>query len=133
MRTETKLFALLVAFFAPVAVIYGFFTHWREPVGVVGLLLASGLAALIAFFMYWTGRKVDERPEDNPEGEIADADGDYGFFSPYSWWPMALGAAAAVVFLGLAVGWWLMIIGIPLLLLSAVGWVFEYFHGEHAL
>ena len=27
-------------------------------------------------------------PEDNPDAEIYDGAGEYGFFSPHSWWPM---------------------------------------------
>jgi uncharacterized membrane protein len=44
-----------------------------------------------------------------------------------------VGACAAVVFLGLAVGWWLVIIGMFLASLAVIGWTFEYFRGEHAV
>ena len=64
---------------------------------------------------------------------ISAAEGEYGFFSPHSWWPLALAASAAVVFLGLAVGWWLVIIGICLTGLATIGWTFEYFRGENAV
>ena len=133
MKVETKLFGLLVVFFLPVAYIYGHFTRWHEPVGFAGLVLTAALCALIAFYLWWTGRKLEERPEDDPAGEIAQAEGDYGFFSPHSWWPLAVGATAAMVFLGLAIGWWLVIIGIPLAAMAVVGWTFEYFKGDHAL
>jgi hypothetical protein len=43
-----------------------------------------------------------------------------------------LAAAGAIVFLGLAVGWWLMYIGIGLGALALVGWAFEYWRGAHA-
>ena len=36
-------------------------------------------------------------------------------------------------FLGLAVGWWLFIIGASIGVVGLVGWTFEYFKGEHAL
>ena len=133
MKVEYKLFAVLFVFSAIMGVIYGIFTHWHEPVGVVGLFLTGGLALMIAFFFWWTGRKTDLRPDDDPDGEISSVEGEFGFFSPHSWWPLFLGASGAIVFLGLAVGWWLVILGIPLLALSAVGWVFEYFRGEEAI
>ncbi len=133
MKVEYKLFAVLFVFSAVMGVIYGIFTHWHEPVGVVGLFLTGGLALMIAFFFWWTGRKTDLRPDDDPDGEISSVEGEFGFFSPHSWWPLFLGASGAIVFLGLAVGWWLVILGIPLLALSAVGWVFEYFRGEEAI
>ena len=133
MKVEYKLFSILFSFSAVMGVIYGIFTHWHEPVGVVGLFLTAGLCLMIAFFLWFTGRKIDLRPDDNPDALISDVEGDFGFFSPHSWWPFFLGLSGAIVFLGLAVGWWMVIIGIPLLALSAIGWVFEYFRGEEAI
>jgi Cytochrome c oxidase subunit IV len=133
MKIEYKLFVILAVFFVPVGVAYGHFTGWAEPVGTVGLFLSAGLGAMIAFYLYVTGRRLPERPEDNPGGEIAEQEGDYGFFSPHSWWPLPLAAAAAVCFLGLAVGWWLFIIGAAFGVVALVGWTFEYFKGPHAV
>ena len=133
MRVEFKLFAWIGGFFTVVGLIYGTVTHWDEPVGPFGLLLCAGLSALIGFYLWWTGRKLDPRPEDDPLALISVAEGEYGFFSPHSWWPLALGASSAVVFLGLAVGWWLFIIGACLATLATIGWTFEYFRGENAV
>jgi len=133
MKVEFRLFALIGVFFVVVGLIYGFFTKWDEPVGPFGLLLCAGLSALIAFYLWWTGRKLDPRPEDDPMALISVAEGEYGFFSPHSWWPLALGASSAMVFLGLAVGWWLFIIGMCFATLATVGWTYEYFRGENAV
>ena len=133
MKVEYKLFSILFSFSLIMALIYGYFTRWHEPVGVVGLFLTAGLCLMIAFFLWFTGRKIDLRPDDNPDALISDVEGDFGFFSPHSWWPLFLGLSGAIVFLGLAVGWWMVIIGLPLLALSAIGWVFEYFRGEEAI
>ncbi|HET8600325.1 MAG TPA: cytochrome c oxidase subunit 4 [Segeticoccus sp.] len=133
MKVETGVFAGLTVFFAVVGTLYGMWGDWYEPVGFIALYLAGGLSALIGFYMFWTGRKLEPRPEDDPDGEIAQAEGDYGFFSPHSWWPLALGASSAVIFAGLAVGWWLVILGIPFAVLATIGWTFEYFRGDHAL
>ena len=133
MKVEYKLFAWICAFFTVVGVIYGVVTDWSEPVGPFGLLLCAGLSALIGFYLWWTGRKLDPRPEDDPLAPISAAEGEYGFFSPHSWWPLALGASSAVVFLGLAVGWWLFIIGMCFAAMATIGWTFEYFRGENAV
>ena len=133
MKIEYKLFVILAIFFVPVGLAYGHFTGWSEPVGTVGLFLSAGLGAMIAFYLLVTGRRLPERPEDNPSGEIAEQEGDYGFFSPHSWWPLPLAGAAALCFLGLAVGWWLVIIGATLGVVALVGWTFEYFKGPHAV
>jgi len=133
MKVESRLFGLGTLLFAPLGLIYGYFTQWREPVGPVALMLSALLSALVGFFLWWTGRKLDPRPEDDPSALISAAEGEYGFFSPHSWWPLALAAASAVVFLGLAVGWWLFIIGIVVSALATIGWTFEYFRGENAV
>lgn len=132
MRTETRLFIVLAVFFAPVAVLYGIFSDWEEPVGTVALGLTAGLGAMLAFYLWATGRRLPERAEDNPSGEIEEHEGDYGFFSPHSWWPLPLAGAGAICFLGLAVGWWLFIIGAAFGVIALVGWTFEYFKGPHA-
>jgi hypothetical protein len=133
MKVEYKLFFGIGGFFGVVGLIYGLVTHWREPVGPLGLFLGAGLSTLIAFYLWETGRKLDPRPEDDPLAPISAAEGEYGFFSPHSWWPLAVAASTAVLFLGLAVGWWLFTMGILLAALATIGWTYEYFRGEHAV
>ncbi|HZX99348.1 MAG TPA: cytochrome c oxidase subunit 4 [Dermatophilaceae bacterium] len=133
MKVEFRLFVVIGVFFTVVGLIYGTATHWTEAVGPFGLFLCAGVAALIGFYLWETGRKLGPRPEDDPSALISAAEGEYGFFSPHSWWPLAVAASAAVVFLGLAVGWWLVIIGMFLAALAVIGWTFEYFRGEHAV
>ncbi len=132
MKTESKIFLFLFAFFIFFAPFYGWLTQWKELLGPTALFLTAMLAALVWFYLQHTGKKLPLRPEDNPDAVQADAEGDYGNFSPNSWWPLAAGFAMSVTFGGLAVGWWLAIIGIFLLVLSLVGWVFQYYHGEYA-
>jgi hypothetical protein len=131
-KVETTIFGAGAIFFTPIAVIYGFVTSWHEPVGAAALFLTGGLAALIALYLFFTSRRIDPRPEDDPQGEIFQGSGDQGVFAPYSWWPLPLAFAAALVFAGLAVGWWLFIIGAGLAVIGLVGWVFEFYRGEHA-
>lgn len=133
MKVEYKLFTIIGVFAAVMGVIYGYFTHWEEPVGPVALFLTGGLCAMIAFYLWRTGAKLDPRPDDDPYGEIDQIEGDFGFFAPYSWWPLFLGLAAAILFLGAAVGWWLVIIAIPFGAVALVGWVFEYSKGDDAV
>ncbi len=133
MRLETKLFTYLFCFFVPVALLYGFWSNWSEPIGVTVLTLSAGLFALVAFFFWMTGRSLPLRPEDNLDGEISEAEGDYGYFVASSWTPLWLALAAAVMFTGLAVGWWLFIIGAFFGVVALVLWVFESFSGEYAI
>ena len=131
MKIETMVFGIGVFFFTPIAVIYGLLSNW-EWVGTVGLFLLVGLSALTASYLWITGRRIDERPEDNPQGEIPEGAGEQGMFSPHSWWPLPLALSGAIVFSGLAFGWWMVYVGIALGAVSLVGWVYEYYRGAHA-
>ena len=136
MKVEYKLFLYLVAFFAIVATIYSYWTVSSgrdEWVGIVALTLTAIMCGLVAWYLHKTGRRLDACPDDDPEGEIAQHAGPYGHFSPHSWWPLWVGLAAGAVFLGVAVGWWMVLIATPFLAIATVGWVFEYFRGEHAV
>jgi hypothetical protein len=132
LRVESWLFGAGTFFFAPVGVVYGILTSWREPVGFVGLFLTAGLSLMVGWYLWFTSRHIDARPEDDPQAPIEAAAGEYGFFSPHSWWPLPLAAASALVFLGAAVGWWIALIGVGLSGLALIGWVFEYWRGAHA-
>jgi hypothetical protein len=131
-KAETRLFGFGLAFFALVAVVYGFMTGWKELVGFPALLLTALLAGLIAFYLRYTARHVDPRPEDDSYAEIHQGAGEQGVFAPQSWWPFPLALGAAMSFMGLAVGFWLFYIGAAVSVLAVVGWVFEFYRGEHA-
>ena len=121
MKVESWLFSAGVFFFVPLAAVYTAVTDWREPVGSVTLLLTGGLSIMIGWYLWFTSRHIDDRPEDDPAARIEDAAGEYGFFSPHSWWPLPLAASAALAFLGLAIGWWMVILGGLFACLALVG------------
>jgi cytochrome c oxidase subunit 1 len=64
--------------------------------------------------------------------EIEDADPDYGFFSPHSWWPLALAIAVVVVIIGVVFAAWLAVLGVGLLVAALIGFMFEYYRGPFA-
>jgi hypothetical protein len=129
-KIEGALFAIGTAFFGVVAAAYWFIT--QEIVGTTALALTGGLAFLVAFYLLFTARRVGTRPEDDPLAVIEDAEPDYGFFSPHSWWPIAVAIATGITIFGLVFAVWLLILGIGLLMLALVGFVFEYYVGEFA-
>ncbi|MFV0463741.1 MAG: cytochrome c oxidase subunit 4 [Nostocoides sp.] len=133
MKVEYLVFGSVGVFLGIMAPIYGVATNWREPVGPVALIMCALLGLMVTYYLWFTGKKIGMRPEDDADGEIGQFEGDYGFFSPYSWQPLFLAGSAALCFLGLAVGWWLFIIGAALGLFALIGWTFEYWHGERAL
>lgn len=125
MKFGYRLFLFLAAFYAAVTVIY-----WQmanEPVGITALALSAGLALIIGYYFWFINRRTGGvLPEDNLQGEIADAAGEIGFFSPHSWWPLPVAASATAVALGLLIGWWLTLIAVGALLVSILGFVLEY-------
>ncbi|MDN5604800.1 MAG: cytochrome c oxidase subunit 4, partial [Kocuria sp.] len=56
----------------------------------------------------------------------------YGFYSPWSWWPLLLAIAAAIGVIAMAIGWWMLMLAAPVALIGLVGWVYEYSRGNHA-
>ena len=131
MKVEGWLFAAGFFFFALSAVIYGVLSD-GEAVGTVALAFTAGLAFLVGYYLLFTARRIDRRPEDTVDAEIADGAGELGFYSPHSWWPLAVAVGAALSFLGIVFGWWLFIIGAIGGGLAVIGLVFEYYRGEPA-
>jgi hypothetical protein len=129
-KVEGLLFAGGAAFFTISGVVYWMMS--QEPAGTAALAFTAVLAFLVGYYMLFTGRRIDPRPEDQLDAEIADGAGEMGFFSPHSWWPLAAAGSAAIAFLGIVFGWWLFIIGAGCGVLAVVGMVFEYHRGEPA-
>jgi hypothetical protein len=130
MKVEGWLFVGCAVFFAGTDVVYWHFS--KDPTGTTALALAVGLAFLTGFYLLFTGRRLPPRPEDRADAEIAEGTGELGFFSPHSWWPLFVALSSAVAALGAALGWWLFLIGMLLVFLSAIGFVFEYYRGAYA-
>ena len=130
MKFEGGLFIGCAIFFGVVNVIYWFLS--KEVTGTTALALSVALAFLTGFYLLFTGRRLPERPEDTPDGEIEQGTGELGFFSPHSWWPLYVGLAAAISAFGVAIGWWLFLIGLLALFLTVIGFVFEYYRGVWA-
>src|SRR5215470_7940629 len=124
MRVEGWLFLGCAIFFGVADIFYWSLSH--DPTGGTALALAVCLAFLTGFYVLFTGRRLPERPEDTPQGEVDEGVGELGFFSPHSWWPLFLGLAAATAAIGVAIGWWLFLMGLLATLFAAIGFVFEY-------
>ena len=131
MKAEAWIFAITTAFFVLVSPSYCFVTgDWT---GTSALTMTTLLAGMVTLYLGFHAAKMDPRPEDRKDAEIADGAGELGFFPPYSWWPLWCAASLGVIVYGTAIGaWWLVIIGFGLGALALSGWVFEYYRGEHA-
>lgn len=130
MKVEGRIFAFFAVFYFIVASAYYYLS--RDAIGTTGLALAGVLGAMVAFYLLFTSRRVFPRPEDRNDADIDEADPEYGFFSPHSWWPFMIGLGAFVIAIGLVFAVWMLVFGVALLVLALVGWLFEYYRGAFA-
>lgn len=120
--------------FSGAAIVFSIITvaYWLtagEIIGTLCIALSGGLAFLAGFYILYTGKRVGPRPEDREDADISEADVDYGFFSPHSWWPLPLAGSAAMVICGLIFAPWVVALGTVFLLISIFGFTFEYYRG----
>ncbi len=129
MKIEGIIFAGCAVFFAIVDTVYWYLS--KDPTGTTALALSTGMTLMIGFYLLTTAHRIRPRPEDRQDSEVADGAGEYGFFSPHSWNPLLTAGAAAVVSVGIVFAWWIAIIGGLMLAFAVMGFVFEYYRGEH--
>ena len=130
MKVEAWVFGILSVFVLVVTPIYWLMSE--DPTGTTALVMTFFLSLLVAFYLSVTARRMDARPEDRKEAEIAEGAGELGFFPPYSWWPLWCAMTLAVVVLGIVFGWWLFIAGVGIGIVTLSGFIFEYYRGDHA-
>ncbi|KZE90703.1 cytochrome c oxidase subunit 4 [Microbacterium sp. TNHR37B] len=143
MKTNVNLWWILGVFFLLITVLY---TGWNiiehsqlpwynaiEWVGSTALLFSVFMSAMIAFYVGRVHKaQGGELPEDVLTSDIDDGDPELGEFSPWSWWPLVLAFSAALAIVGLAVGTFLLPIGVAVFVVAIVGWVYEYYRGYFA-
>ena len=130
MRIEGALFGMGFVFYAFLAGIYWYFS--RDEVGTTALALTGALAFLISFYALYTSKRVYPRPEDRLDAQVDEAAPEYGFYSPHSWWPLAVGVSVLALVFGLIFAVWLIVLGVAALMFAVIGWLFEYYRGEFA-
>jgi hypothetical protein len=130
-KVEALIFNVIALFCVIAAVVYGLWS--KEPIGTTALVLSGGLTGLIGGFFWFVSRRIDARPEDRKDADIADGAGELGFFSPGSYWPLGLALSAALMGLALAFFYsWLILIAGVALLITIGGLLFEYYVGQNA-
>lgn len=136
MHIEARILEILAGFFVVATIAYAILTDrfsaigGIEWVGTVALALSAGLSLIIGTFFRFVARRLDTRPEDFEDAEIADGAGELGFYPPHSWWPIMIALSASVTAVGGAL-WmpWLLVTGVVFIVASVSGLVFEYYVG----
>ena len=136
MRVEFRLFGILAGLFFAFAIAYGLWT-WIEDervevAGTTALVLTGALALIVGSYFWFISRRIDPRPEDRLDADIAEGAGELGFFSPGSYWPFGIAFAAMIAGLGLAFSeYWMLALGLIGVLFAAGGLLFEYYTRGH--
>jgi len=128
MKIEGIIFGIYAVFLGVVAAVYWILIDEKtETAGVVALFMTMGLGALIGGYLLFTARRIEPRPQDLPDAEVADGAGELGNFSPRSYWPFFIALGLFVTMLGSILGIWLGVIGGLLTFGSVIGLVFEQY------
>jgi hypothetical protein len=134
MKTEWRLFIGIAFFLALLAPAYAWWTDYSlggvDWVGTTALIMSTLLCSMCGGYFWFVSRRIDPRPEDREDGEIADAAGEIGFFSPGSYWPFGIAAFATLAGIGM-VFWmvWLIAVGLIGVIFAACAMIFEYYTG----
>lgn len=134
MKSEWRLFIGIAVFLGLCAPVYAWWSNHSlgsvDWVGTVALIMSTLLCSMCGGYFWFVSRRIDLRPEDREDGEIIDAAGEIGFFSPGSYWPFGIAAFATVAGLGM-VFWmvWLIAVGLIGVIFTACAMLFEYYTG----
>jgi len=143
MRSNIVIWWLLVGFFLFIDVVYigwNILAHpdlpWYDAIEWAGstvLLFGAFMSAMVGWYVSRVSKATGGvLPEDSLTADIDDGDPELGEFSPWSWWPIVLAGSVAIGAIGLAVGSWMVPIGLGVFAVAIVGWVFEYYRGNFA-
>ncbi len=134
MKIEARIFEVIAVFFIVMGTVYTVATYYYrtgvEWAGAACLFFTAALAVLAGSYFRFVSRRVEIRPEDYDDAEVEDGAGELGFFSPHSWWPIAIAAGAALFALGFAThNFWFAIASAGVILATVTGLVMEYHVG----
>lgn len=127
MKVEGLLFAIYAMFLVASSTVYWFLSY--DPTGTTCIALSGGLAFIVGYYLLFTARRMEARPEDRADAEISEGSGEMGFFPPHSYWPIYLAGAFSLTTLGLVFGVWLFLIGLFFVVVASGGFLFEYYVG----
>lgn len=137
MKANITILWIIAAFFLIVAGVYTYWSYAAEGeiewAGSIALLLTGVMSAFIAGYLVWSVMrpvKWHVYPEDRLDAEIDDGDPELGHFSPWSWWPIALAGAISLFVMGIAISTFMLPLGAVLIVITLVGWVYEYYRGN---
>ena len=70
MKVEALIFNIIAIFCIGAVIVYGVWS--KEPIGTTALILSAGLTGMVGMFFWFVSRRIDARPEDRKDAEMAD-------------------------------------------------------------
>ena len=123
---EFRIYAGLAVVMLGGALGYGIWTSW-EPAGTALLFLGTGLFTIVAAYLWFSERltltEAISLHEDGDDVEVPEAEEPY--LPHASIWPLEVGGGMALTFCGLAMGRWILISGLVLLVHGLAGWILQ--------
>lgn len=134
MKAEWRIFGGVALFLFSTGALYVWWTQNTlgavDWIGSIALVLAGLLCLMCGGYFWFVSRRIDLRPEDRQDAEIADGAGEVGFFSPGSYWPVGVAICTVLAAIGIAF-WsiWLIVVGLVFTVLGGAALIFEYYTG----
>ncbi|MDQ1635022.1 MAG: hypothetical protein QOJ32_1831 [Frankiaceae bacterium] len=136
MKVEGLIFAVYAVFLGIAGTVYWILVSNNgdrtETAGIVALFVTMGLGILIGGYLLFTARRMEPRPQDLADAEVADGAGELGNFSPRSYWPFLIAFALFLTMLGMILGVWLGLMAAVIVLYAVVGLVFEQYRTHYS-
>lgn len=139
MKSNAVIFWILAVYFVVVGsgyIVWNIIDNGKvEWSGTTPLVLSAGLSGMIAFYIGLVKKNQGGTlHEDLEDADIDEGDPEVGEFSPWSWWPIMLAFSASLFILGLTLNgnFFITFFAIPFIIVSIVGWVYEYYRGYFA-
>ncbi len=123
MRTESRIFLGVTAFFVVIGTLYWFLSY--EDAGAVMLAASAGLGLVTGGYLFFQSRRIELRPEDRREATVAEGAGSVDEFPTASVWPIGIAFGATVLATGLVFGLAVVLLGGALFVIAIVGMVLE--------
>jgi Cytochrome c oxidase subunit IV len=142
MKSEWRIFAMVAVFLFAMCALYAWWSgdyfraqsdapHHIDWIGTVALLMSGLLCTMMGGYFWFVSRRIDLRPEDREDAEIADGAGEIGFFSPGSYFPFGIAVVTLITGFGIA-DWrpWMIALGLVFTVVGAAALLFEYYTGS---
>jgi hypothetical protein len=118
---EFRIYAGLAVLLLAGAFGYAIWTDW-EPAGTALLFLGTGLFAIVAAYLWFSERLATSETGDD---DVIVPEDEEPFLPHASIWPLEVGGGMALTFCGLAMGRWVLIPGLVLLVHGLAGWILQ--------